>query len=92
MPWGLSLEEIEIDLQPGDILIQYTDGITEAKSKQGEEFGIERLCETIEQHGRGDAKILVQAVCSTVAEFAKGTQPDDADDITLLIVKIKDES
>ncbi|NUM36054.1 MAG: SpoIIE family protein phosphatase [Candidatus Brocadiae bacterium] len=90
VPWSLNVEEIEISLQPGDMMLQYTDGITEIKSKKGEEFGIERLCEVIEQQGDISPKQMAEAIQKSVEQFSKDTS--DMDDITLLIVKLKNEA
>ncbi len=43
----VTLEEAQVDLHPGDLLVLYSDGITDASSRDGEFFGGERLCETV---------------------------------------------
>jgi len=87
VPWSLNCQETKIHLMPGDILIQYTDGFTEAQSKEGEEFGFERLCETIEMSGASEVKEVVAAIRTTVDTFAKDST-EDADDLTLLAFKM----
>jgi len=73
--------------QPGDILILYTDGITEAKNLNNEEFGFQRLKEYLQNHS-GDAPIQIErGVLHTLNEFC-GTKPPD-DDLTLLVIKFK---
>ncbi|HRU51526.1 MAG TPA: SpoIIE family protein phosphatase [Planctomycetota bacterium] len=89
VPWSLNLEEVEIQLIPGDILVQFTDGITEIQSKQGEEYGIERLCNIISEQSGRTAEEISNAIRTDVSEFAKGMP--DADDITLLVVKVREE-
>ncbi|MFL6334046.1 MAG: SpoIIE family protein phosphatase [Pyrinomonadaceae bacterium] len=72
-------------LRPGDVLVAYSDGVTESQNPKGEEFGTARLQEVIAQNiGRSAAGIRdkIEAALST---FAQGTPAGD--DITLLIVK-----
>lgn len=72
-------------LRPGDVLVAYSDGVTESQNPKGEEFGTIRLQEVIAQNiGRSAAGIRdkIEAALST---FAQGTPAGD--DITLLIVK-----
>lgn len=87
VPWALKCEEAKIQLQSGDIVIQYTDGITEAKSKAGEEYGFEKLCEVIELSNATDLEEVIQIVKDDVGEFSKGAH-EDADDITILAFKV----
>lgn len=89
VPWSLNLEEVTIQLIPGDMLIQYTDGITEAKSKKDEEFGMERLYEVVEQAGSGGLQAVMKAIKTTIAEFSKGST--EADDVTLVGFELKEE-
>lgn len=81
----VSLEEGEIAIAPGEALIFYTDGVTEARNAEGEFFGEERLYEALMSHREGDAEELLQGVASTVADFA-GPTPQ-SDDFTLVVVK-----
>ncbi|MFQ5777477.1 MAG: SpoIIE family protein phosphatase [Terriglobia bacterium] len=72
-------------LEPGDTLILFTDGITEAVNLQEEEFGLNRLQEVAGRHAREPVEELHAAILAAVAEFTQGTP--QADDITLLIVR-----
>jgi serine phosphatase RsbU (regulator of sigma subunit) len=72
----------EATLQPGDTLVMYTDGITEAPSPAGEEFGERRLVETIREHSREAASDLLSRIHAAVQQFSSGAQ---ADDLTLVI-------
>ena len=69
-------------LAPGDALFCFTDGVTEARNRDGELFGEDRLREVLKA-GRG-AALLVADVIAAVERFAAGAEP--ADDITVLAV------
>lgn len=72
-------------LEPGDTLVLFTDGITEAVNLQEEQFGLARLQEVAARHARQPVEKLHAAILAAVAEFTQGTP--QADDITLLIVR-----
>ena len=76
-----------VTLAPGDILLLYTDGVTEAFSPQEEEFGPERLAEIIRQGSTLSAPDLVQEVRHRLHEFTDG-QPL-VDDTTIVVYKIE---
>jgi serine phosphatase RsbU (regulator of sigma subunit) len=73
--------EASARMAPGDVLVMYSDGVTEATNAAGDEFGEERLLETARNAGR-DAQGIVDAVHGAVREFSAG-QPA-ADDITVV--------
>ncbi|HHL52359.1 MAG TPA: serine/threonine protein phosphatase [Flammeovirgaceae bacterium] len=73
--------------KPGDILILYTDGITEARNKLGEEFGYERLITLVEQHAELAAYDIQQRIIDALYEFCGHRELDD--DYTVIIVKFK---
>ena len=73
-----------IALSPGDMLLLYTDGVTEAESVQSGQFGNERLEQSLlEIRGQG-ARSVVEHVIKRVTEFAKGAP--QSDDITCVAV------
>ena len=72
-------------LDPGDALVIYSDGVTETADPAGEEFGIDRLGQTILRHLDRTAAGLRDRIEAAVTQFADGTAA--ADDITLVIVK-----
>ncbi|EDN65946.1 Stage II sporulation E [Beggiatoa sp. PS] len=77
----------EIELQPGDGIVLYTDGITEAQNIDEELYGLERLCEVVSQNWASSAQEIQQAVIADV-RLHIGEQKI-LDDITLLILKQK---
>lgn len=89
LPLGILPDEQYIEasqqLRPGDQIIFYTDGITEAQNNRGEQFGTERMDRVLESCRPG-AKALIDAVLESVAEFTAGKPADD--DRTLLVAKI----
>jgi len=74
----------EVSLVPGDTLILYTDGITEAVNQDGEEFGEGRLVNALLSHGRLPVPQLLQCVFDEVGQFSRGEQQDD---ITVVIAR-----
>src|SRR5687767_12184513 len=72
-------------LQPGDVLVIYSDGVTEAVSPTGEEFGPTRLYEVVSRNVEASAAGIRDRIESALTKFAQGTSA--ADDITLVIVK-----
>jgi sigma-B regulation protein RsbU (phosphoserine phosphatase) len=70
---------------PGDQLVLYTDGVTEAENATGEQFGVGRLDRELARCA-GEAPDLLKAILAALEEFT-GDRPA-ADDRTLLAVKI----
>ncbi len=81
------VEVKEINYGQGDVLFLYTDGITEAKNKQNEEFGYERLKLFLEKHIHNDAAYIKEEILKTLYDFCESSNLGD--DITTLIVKVK---
>jgi len=77
-------EVAEVKLTPGDTLVLYTDGITEARSAEGEEFGESRLIDTLRSYCHLPVGPLLQAVVGAVQQFSSGEQQDD---ITMVIAR-----
>jgi sigma-B regulation protein RsbU (phosphoserine phosphatase) len=78
--------EEKIRLEPGDVLLLYTDGVTEAMNEKGEEFGREKLAEVVRHEASSSAKDLIQRIRQELAEFT-GRQ-SLADDATIVACKI----
>jgi predicted ATPase/serine phosphatase RsbU (regulator of sigma subunit)/serine/threonine protein kinase len=81
------VSQIEMVLQPGEGMVLYTDGITEAQNELEEQYGIERLCQVISRHWHLSVQEIRVAAINEVRQFI-GTQKV-FDDITLLIIKQK---
>lgn len=81
----IELEEREIDVAPGDVLVFYTDGVTEAMNSDGQQFGGERLRTTVAAIPDASAQQILSAVVDAVGAFT-GDAPQ-SDDLTLLVVK-----
>ena len=73
------------DLAVGDILVLYTDGITEAENLQGEEFGVERLSALIRRDSSMSAEELMNSIFQSAEAFCQGVGFND--DATALVVK-----
>jgi len=71
-------EESRVTLEPGDRLVLYTDGITEARSAGGDEFEDTGLLHTLERCRHLDAHAIVDAIFTDVGTFAGGHLQDDA--------------
>ncbi len=87
-PIGLSPEEIcelaSADLMAGDVVVFYTDGVTEAENRFGEEFGMQRLSATVRRGSSLSAEDLMIDIYNTAADFCGD---DFNDDVTILVVK-----
>jgi serine phosphatase RsbU (regulator of sigma subunit) len=88
LPIGLfdeiQLVDTEVDLVPGDVLVAYTDGVTEVFDADGRMFGHERLLRLVRDHPSGPSQELLDAILAAVAAFA-GPVPQ-SDDVTLLVM------
>jgi len=76
--------EVELELAPGDVLVGYTDGVTDARSPSGEMFGDERLVATLDAARPGSAPMLVAAIRDALAAFQGAEEP--VDDVTIVAV------
>lgn len=69
--------EGEATIHPGDVLVLYSDGVTEAGIDGAEEFGEERLIEVVRSRQFEPASTMVQAIVDVVSDFSAGSRSDD---------------
>ena len=94
LPLGIKADadyrEGRTHMQLGDVLVIYSDGVTEAASPNGEEFGPTRLYEVVSRNVDASAAGIRDRIESALTKFSQGTKA--ADDITLVIVKRQAET
>ena len=73
----------EVNLEPGDTLLAYSDGVTETTRDASEEFGEKRLIDFAFQHNHLSVSDLVQTIVAALAEF--GGKPED--DMTVVAAR-----
>ena len=82
MPYG----EQKLRLEPGDLLLAYTDGISEAMTRQEEEWGEDRMLAAALSSVRETADKVLQAILAEADSFTAGAPQHD--DMTLLVLKL----
>lgn len=80
----ITLEEREVCLAHGDVVVCYTDGVTEAINAAEEPFGVERLIETVAATRTGSAQSILESITGALGRYAEGPLYDD---VTLVIIK-----
>ena len=80
-------EEAQVQVQPGDILIAFTDGVTEALNAIEQEFGEERLLEALRATDARSAADMISSMLALVDAFTAGAPQHD--DITLVVVRVQ---
>ena len=83
-----SYEEGVAQLDPGDVVITYTDGVIEAANQSGEEWGVQGLLKATAawtRKGTENAEHLVLSIFNSMDDFSKGCQTDDA---TLAVLRV----
>jgi sigma-B regulation protein RsbU (phosphoserine phosphatase) len=81
----VTYEEETVELHPGDRVLLFTDGLTEARSDAGDEFEEAGLLRTLARVRRRDARAIVDAVFDDVTAFAGGRLQDDATALVMAI-------
>lgn len=82
------LEELEIQLIDGDVLLEYTDGVVEAMNHEREEFGVSRLIESVERFGMCEGEYLLYKIEKAVLDFCEGARQKD--DITMIALRVEE--
>ncbi len=77
-----TVEEMELD--PGDLVLLYTDGLVDVKSPDGDRFGMDKLFEVVSRNFRKDLKGLAEEIRGRVMDFSEGTLEDD---LTFLMIR-----
>src|SRR5262249_45207737 len=75
--------DLTLQLRPGDLLVLYTDGITEAMREDGTQLGIERLAELIEEHKAASCATIVDRIFDTTMAWS----PVQADDMSVVALR-----
>jgi serine phosphatase RsbU (regulator of sigma subunit) len=78
-------EERPLAIGHGDVLVMYTDGVSEAENEHGEQFGPERIERLVRAHPEHTARELIQDIVAAVLDWAGERGLDD--DLTLLVVR-----
>ena len=81
----INLQSVSISLKEGDLVVLYTDGITEAMNSEGEEFGMERLSDVLNTYRDSSAIEIIEGIKRAISEFAGDTP--QSDDITLILIR-----
>ena len=79
--------EYYLSLEPGQVLVLYTDGVTEATNKDGEEYGVERLEQAVRAGRHLSAREMIDFIHRDVLKWTDGQGAGD--DITFFIIKAK---
>jgi phosphoserine phosphatase RsbU/P len=80
-----SYEQNAVELDPGDLVVAYTDGVTEAISPAGEEWGVDGLLRAATVGAIQSAEGIVSAIFASMDEFSRGRQTDDA---TVVVLRV----
>jgi serine phosphatase RsbU (regulator of sigma subunit) len=83
------LQEYTVRLEPGDLIVWFTDGITETMNEAGDCFGEERLAKVVEQYAHLPFEQLRSYILAELRAFAGGT--DQHDDMTMILMKIEED-
>jgi Na+/proline symporter len=85
---GVDFEENKTRLEPGDVLLLYTDGVTEAENPEGAFFGDERLCEMLKEHHDRPPQEIIDSVLHQVRLFTGVRNFND--DVSLVIMRVEE--
>jgi sigma-B regulation protein RsbU (phosphoserine phosphatase) len=80
-----AFEEETVQLDAGDVVVVFSDGVTEALNADGVEFGEQRLLSSIMTHRDSTASILLERILAAVHEFCASAE--QSDDLTLLVLR-----
>lgn len=81
----ITLQDDRLDLNFGDVLVLYTDGVTDALNADGEEFGEQRLFDVVAASAGASSDGILRAITGALADFIGDTE--QADDVTCVVIK-----
>lgn len=81
----IDLGSATVDLKKGDMVALYTDGVTEAMNKDGEEYGMDRFSDVLKQNRDLALSGVIDAIKASIKEFTRDTP--QSDDITLILIR-----
>lgn len=84
---GAIYQHSQVELCQGDVLVIYTDGLTEAFNDRGEEFGEERLIQTVREAASKSAQFICGHMIKSVRQYSRDTT-EEFDDMTVVVVKV----
>ncbi len=84
---GISYKEYVLELNPGDKLFVYTDGVPEATAEGGEMFGMERMTAALNRCAEGSPEQILGSVRSAVDDFVGDAE--QFDDLTMMCLEYK---
>ncbi len=79
-------EQGTLQIEPGSLLLAYSDGLTESENVYGEEFGSERILEVALRHGQAQPRELAETLMNAAEEWAGSAE--QADDMTLIVARL----
>lgn len=82
---GINYEVGKVILDKNDVIVFYTDGVTEANNIDGSEFGENRVCEILKTYKSSSAEKIIDELKNAITEFTKDTA--QYDDITMIVLK-----
>jgi sigma-B regulation protein RsbU (phosphoserine phosphatase) len=83
---NVRFDEESVTLEPGDVLMLYTDGISEAQNTRGDFFGVERLCDTLVLHRLHTPQEIIEIVRHELEGFCQSTS--FVDDLSMVVLTI----
>ena len=90
LPMGIDEDNIyklaQTSLEPGDMVVLYTDGVTEAWDLQKKEYGLQRLRQRILEYANLNAEEIVEKIVKDIDSFALGAEQHD--DLSVVLLKI----
>lgn len=85
--YAATLREVTLNLYDGDLIVLYTDGVTEAMNKRCEVFGEQRLADVVSKHHGVSANQMVRALVDAIETHRAGAEPSD--DTCILVLRVK---